>query len=126
MILAIRTDSPEAYIILLGDDANIASEKKWPAGRQLADQLLEEIKTLIKGDWQSLTGLIVFTGPGSFTGLRIGITVANTIAYGQKMPIVGTSGEDWLKEGVLLLAEGVDHKVVLPEYGAEPNITPPK
>lgn len=125
MILAIRTDQPEAYIAVL-QGQSLQKEKTWPAGRQLADQLLEEIKGLVEGQWSKLTGVVVFTGPGSFTGLRIGITVANTISYSQKIPIVGSGDEDWVKEGAAKLESGEDQKVVLPEYGAEPNITPPK
>ena len=71
----------------------------------------------------NVSSLIVFKGPGSFTGLRIGITVANAIAYAQNIPIVGTTGENWRGDGLKKLSGGKNDKIVMPEYGAEPNIT---
>jgi tRNA threonylcarbamoyladenosine biosynthesis protein TsaB len=67
----------------------------------------------------------VFQGPGSFTGLRIGITVANAIAYAQSVPIVGTRGEHWMADGIKRLQSGQNDTRVMPYYGADPNITKP-
>ena len=51
----------------------------------LIDQLLNKHgKTL-----QDLTGIEVNTGPGSFTGLRVGVTIANTLAHSLQIPING-------------------------------------
>ncbi len=79
-----------------------------------------------QNDWPDVSGIIVFEGPGSFTGLRIGITVANTLAYGQGVPIVGAQGEDWIAKGLAQLAAGHNDTQVLPHYGAEAHITKPK
>jgi tRNA threonylcarbamoyladenosine biosynthesis protein TsaB len=76
--------------------------------------------------WDDLDGLVVFHGPGSFTGLRIGITVMNTIAYAQSIPIVGVSGDDWAEQGMKLLHSGQGQEIVLPEYGADAHITKPR
>ena len=127
MILALKTDQPEARLVLVKE--KVLEEYRWQADRQLADTLLAEIKKLLSrhgADWNRLEGVVVYRGPGSFTGLRIGITVANTIAYAQNLPIVGTTGEDWAQEGVKLLEEATPGGQVMPEYGAEPNISKPK
>jgi tRNA threonylcarbamoyladenosine biosynthesis protein TsaB len=127
MILALKTAEPIAEIYLLAARAEpaVIKEKKWPAERQLAHDLLGEVEKLV-GDWSKLTGVIVFRGPGSFTGLRIGITTANTVAYARELPIVGTTGENWLADGLAQLARQQNDKIVLPEYGAAPHITQPK
>jgi tRNA A37 threonylcarbamoyladenosine modification protein TsaB len=76
--------------------------------------------------WKDLSGLVVFKGPGSFTGLRIGITVMNSLAYANGLPIVGITGERWQQEGLQRLAAGENDTIVMPEYGGEANITKPR
>ncbi|HSX27834.1 MAG TPA: tRNA (adenosine(37)-N6)-threonylcarbamoyltransferase complex dimerization subunit type 1 TsaB [Candidatus Saccharimonadales bacterium] len=129
MILTIRTDNPEAEIGLHQPDGTAIAHYTWHAHRELADTLLGKIRDLLETQQQtfeSITGLVVFQGPGSFTGLRIGITVANAFAYGRDIPIVGSQGEAWVGEGLAKLAKGENTKIVLPEYGAEAHITLPK
>lgn len=126
MYLAIRSDKPEAEIYLLDTNGQIVKQKIWSANRTLARDLPGEIDDLINQEYDQLVGVIAFRGPGSFTGLRIGITVANAIAYGQGLPIVGAMGDDWLKVGIERLSNHEDDQIVLPEYGAVPHITPAK
>lgn len=126
MYLAIRSDKPEAEIYLLDANGQIVKQKIWSANRTLARDLPGEIDDLINQEYNQLVGVIAFRGPGSFTGLRIGITVANAIAYGQGLPIVGAMGDDWLKAGIKRLSNHEDDQIVLPEYGAVPHITPAK
>ena len=126
MYLAIRSDKPEAEIYLLDANGQIAKQKIWSANRTLVRDLPGEIDDLINQEYNQLVGVIAFRGPGSFTGLRIGITVANAIAYGQGLPIVGAMGDDWLKVGIKRLSNHEDDQIVLPEYGAVPHITPAK
>lgn len=126
MILAVRSDKPEAEIYLLNDNGTLLRQKIWDAGRTLAKNLLGELDELVNGDFDQLTGLIAYKGSGSFTGLRIGITTQNAIAYGKELPIVGTAGDNWLSDGVKRLQSNENDKIVLPDYGAAPHITKPK
>jgi tRNA threonylcarbamoyladenosine biosynthesis protein TsaB len=126
MILAIRTDKPEAEINIFAADGAPLGAHTWHAHRELADTLLTQLRNLLasqQATFADITGVVVFRGPGSFTGLRIGITVANALAYGQSVPIVGALGDDWLKQGLAQLAAGQNDKIILPEYGAEAHIT---
>jgi tRNA threonylcarbamoyladenosine biosynthesis protein TsaB len=126
--LAIRTDSPEANILLIEQDKTVEN-LQWPAGRQLAEQLMGRVQELLKKrqlGWDDLEGVVVFRGPGSFTGLRIGMTVANAIAYAQNIPIIGEKGENWLERGLNRLSKKENDRQVLPHYGAPANITKPK
>ena len=129
MILAIRTDKPEAELYLLSIAGKTVADHKWLDDRELANMLLrtiDEFMALHKVGYEKLTGIIVYEGPGSFTGLRIGVTVANTIAYSQNIPIVASAGESWLKVGYISLSEAKPGKYVSPEYGSPANISKPK
>lgn len=129
MYLGLKTGEPTALLRLVNDQGEVVHQQDWLAERRLAQELPTKLvdflaeKQLI---WSDLDGVIVFRGPGSFTGLRIGITVLNTIADGLGLPIVGTTGDDWLMTGYGALQAGDDHKIVLPEYGAPARITPAK
>ena len=128
MYLALKTDSANSEYYLLNNDGVIAGTLNWVSGRELADGIIGKLEELLvknSTNWDSIKGVIVFRGPGSFTGLRIGITVANSIAYAQKIPIVGEIGESWIEAGRMRLNEGLNDKQVIPEYGSEPNITKP-
>ncbi|MCL1876536.1 tRNA (adenosine(37)-N6)-threonylcarbamoyltransferase complex dimerization subunit type 1 TsaB [Candidatus Saccharibacteria bacterium] len=125
MILALKTAGDLVEMYLLDASGAVLDQKIWHAERRLAHDLLGEIEKII-GDFKKLSGIIVFSGPGSFTGLRIGITTANAIAYSEQIPIIGASGEDWILSGLKKLLDGQDDKIVLPEYGGQPTITKPK
>ncbi|MDO4271472.1 MAG: hypothetical protein Q4C83_00595 [Candidatus Saccharibacteria bacterium] len=126
MYLAIRSDNPQAEIYLVDDSGKVLAQKVWVADRTLARDLPGEVDELFGGDYDQLTGIIAYQGPGSFTGLRIGITVANAVAYAQKVPMAAVAGDNWLTDGVAKLAAGDTTEIVLPEYGAAPHITPAK
>lgn len=126
MILAIDTSTPECRMSLIGEDKAI--NKSWLAERRLALELLEQLENFLKENdlaFQDLAGLIIFRGPGSFTGLRIGVTVFNTLADSLSIPIVGEVGEDWQKVGIERIKNKQTDKIVLPEYGSPPHITKP-
>lgn len=128
MILCLRTDSDVAQLALY-DGVELKFSDEWAAGRQLSQQLLPHILKLLAQaglDIADLSGLVVYQGPGSFTGLRIGISVANALAYGTGIAIVGARGEHWAQDGMRALEGGQDQKIVVPEYGAQPNISRPK
>jgi tRNA threonylcarbamoyladenosine biosynthesis protein TsaB len=125
MFLTLRTDNPEAEIGLY-DGETQRSYHTWHADRNLAKELLGVIRDELKKqntDWDDIAGIVAYQGPGSFTGLRIGLTTANSIAYGQDIPIVAARGEDWIATGIQRLAAGETDRMVLPHYGAEAHIT---
>lgn len=128
LILAIRTDKPEAELGLLDGGKELTYEI-WQAHRELAETIHKKIDGALKSQGKKLhqlQGVVVFKGPGSFTGLRIGITVANTFANSLQIPIVSSQGMDWVQAGVKRLQKKEDETVALPEYGGEPNVTRPK
>jgi tRNA threonylcarbamoyladenosine biosynthesis protein TsaB len=128
LILTIRTDKPEAEIGLFDDDKKLAYET-WLAHRQLAETIHSKIKLVLGGQklgWQDIEGLVYYQGPGSFTGLRIGASVANALAFGLAIPIVTASGEDWQILGLEELLAGGNQNIITPDYGAPAHTTRPK
>ncbi len=129
MILAIKTDNPTAELYLLNSKGEILSEDIWKADRELSVQILQHIEELLHAsdkEYPDLEGVVAFEGPGSFTGLRIGITVANTLAYSLSIPITGARGDDWLYEATTKLPAQEVGTYLMPHYGGEANITSPK
>lgn len=130
MILALKTDQPEASVELYDPKSHVRiASKTWLAGRELSSTLNQQIEQLLqhnKLSFGQLTGIVVFSGPGSFTGLRIGASAANTFSYILNIPIVGSKGNDWQQTGTQALLSGQNDHVVQLEYGAEPNITKPR
>lgn len=128
IILALRTDKPAAELYLYQGKEQLA-EVKWQANRQLAATIhskTQEILDKSSISWADIEGIVCFKGPGSFTGLRIGHSVANALAYAQKIPIVAAGGQDWLDQGIEDLLSGRNHKIAAPEYGSPVKTTPPK
>ncbi len=123
MIILIDTSTSVCYLTVV--DGSEKQHFEWQADRQLAKGLLAFIKDKV-GDFHSIRGIGVMKGPGSFTGLRIGITVANTLSESLEVPIVGVEGENWQELALDRLKNNQSDKIVLPEYGAEANITKPR
>ena len=123
MIILLDTSTATCFLTVVDDETR--QDFEWQAGRTLARGLLKflEEKT---GDLHDIRGIGVMKGPGSFTGLRIGLTVANTLADSLNIPIVGTTGEDWREMALKKLRAGESEKIVMPEYGAAAHITAPR
>lgn len=128
MIIAIKTDVPLAEIYILKNHSIIANSK-WQAHKQLSETIHQVIKQLLQQagvQLSDLSGVIYYEGPGSFTGLRIGCSVANALAASYGVPITAVSGDDWLAKGQQILASDKASKTVQPNYGSEPHITKAK
>lgn len=128
IILTIRTDKPEAEIGLY-DGKKQLGYTKWEAHRQLSETIHIKIKELLdahKKNWHDIEGVALFKGPGSFTGLRIGFSVGNAMAFGQNIPIVSESGDNWVQQAIEGLKKGENEQVAMPEYGAVANTTKPR
>ena len=125
MILGINTSIPVCELYF--NDKRFSKE----LNRDISKNILAFIKEVIEengNNLNNLTGICVFSGPGSFTGLRIGITVANSLADGLNIPIVSVSGEyeNWYSSTKEKLLQGQNEKLVMPIYGKEANITKPR
>jgi len=133
MILIIDTADSNKAFLGIWEDAWL-QKYEWLAGRDLSADILVELQKLFfdaNKDLKNIIGIIVNAGPGSFTGLRIGISVANTLAYSLDVPIIGVSMTTDDREPLevdqkkIIKMNGFAQPVI-PEYGREPNISVPK
>ena len=127
MILLLDTSTPVCKLTLV--DGQHYYEDEWQADRTLAKNLLQYLHDELaknKKTFSDITALGVFRGPGSFTGLRIGLTVLNTIADSEGIPIIGETDNDWKEKALTRIRAGENDQIVLPDYGGDAHITKPR
>jgi tRNA threonylcarbamoyladenosine biosynthesis protein TsaB len=127
MILALQTNEERSYVALW-HDSQIISEQSWKAGRDLSTELLTTIDTLRSAagiELADIHGIVIFQGPGSYTGLRIGFSVANALGYALQIPVAANDGIDWLQTGAIKANSSRHFTVAHPIYGAEAFTTAP-
>ncbi|NOQ18008.1 MAG: tRNA (adenosine(37)-N6)-threonylcarbamoyltransferase complex dimerization subunit type 1 TsaB [Dehalococcoidales bacterium] len=93
MQLAIDTSTDTASLALT-KDGKVYAELTWCCGRNHSVQLLPRLANLLSQAGlspDSLSGIIVARGPGSYNGLRVGISTAKGLAFSLRIPIVGIS-----------------------------------
>jgi len=124
MIILLDTSMPTCFLSVIEDGQK--KDFSWQAGRELARGLLKFLEEKVGGDLKNISGIGVMKGPGSFTGLRIGLAVANTLADSLGIPVVGEAGENWQEKALDKLQSGENQRIILPDYGADPHITKPR
>lgn len=91
MLVAIDTSTDIASLALVRDGLLLA-ELTWRSGQNHTTQLLPNLNYLLKlvgVDTQSLKAVVVAKGPGSFNGLRVGISAAKGLAFSLNIPVAG-------------------------------------
>ena len=110
-ILAIDTATTRVVIATGSPDGVADGISTWAAGYRHGETLLPSIGRFL-GEQNirrsRLAGIVVGSGPGAFTGLRVGIATAKGMAHGLGIPLAGVSTAE-----ALLAASGVDRPVLL-------------
>ena len=150
-ILTIDTTNPEKTTILLTlypytsgitprrckrGGVKILGKKVWRAETHQSEELLPEIDKLLrkhKIKTENLGLIITCVGPGSFTGVRVGVATANAMAFALDIPVIGIKAKNKsigkiTEKGFGLYQKGKARKGVIarPFYNKAPNITTPK
>ena len=109
MKLYLDTSTPET-ILRLNDQ-----EYKYTFANDLAEKLLQFIHDKLAEDhktFHDITEITFMSGPGSFTGLRIGATIVNTLASELNIPLYDHHGNK--------------RQIIIPDYGRPANISKPR
>ena len=109
MKLYLDTSTPET-ILKLND-----KEYRYTFANDLAEKFLAWLRDKLadnNSDFQDITEITFMSGPGSFTGLRIGASIVNTLARELSIPLYDHHGNK--------------HEVIIPEYGRGANISKPQ
>lgn len=113
LILSIETATPICSVVL--SDGTVVAERRTDQRGAHAELLPVYIKELLDdrdvgmGD---LAGVVLSTGPGSYTGLRIGASIVKGLLFGRSVPFVAVNTLAALAQGVAGDGDGIIHAVI--------------
>lgn len=148
-LLVLDTATTRVVVAAGAPDGRLIRTMHWPAGHRHGEQLLPGVEELMAATGLTLAdlgGIVVGTGPGAFTGLRVGLATAKALAHATSVPLAGIgTGEALLRAAagygdivagatplVLLLPAGPrdrvavrqGHAPLLLPGGTEPDLGP--
>lgn len=122
-ILAIDTATSRVVIATGSPDGVADGLSTWVAGHRHGETLLPSIGRIL-GEANirrsRLVGIVVGTGPGAFTGLRVGMATAKGLAHGLRIPLIGLSTAGALLDAAS--ANGVERAVLLQPAGPSDRV----
>jgi tRNA threonylcarbamoyl adenosine modification protein YeaZ len=92
MIVAIESASTDPSVAVAARDGTVLRSDGWSATPRQAHELLPRLLSALElagGSLRDVTAIGIGTGPGSFTGLRVGMSVAKGLAFALQRPIFG-------------------------------------
>jgi len=124
MILVIETATPACSVALIEKDA-LLDERHEIVGRGHAERLLPLIEDLLRG--RRPDSILVDVGPGSFTGVRVGLAAAQGLRIGWRVPLHGFSSTALLaaqaggREAAVAIAGG-HGQLFVQSFGHDPLV----
>ena len=94
MLLAIDTSTRYAGVALLNGDGQLVRLVHWRSRQNHSVEMLPTIQSILQSEqvsMNSLAGIAVALGPGSFSALRVGLSVAKGLAWASNLPLVSAT-----------------------------------
>lgn len=116
MLIAIDT-ATRVMSMALHDGENLLAEQNWYTPNRYTEDLAPNLHNMLKTcevDMDDLVGVGVSVGPGSYTGVRIGVAFAKGLASTRNLPLVGVSTLDVIARGQPYYQSGVGLVAVVP------------
>lgn len=127
-ILAFDTATRMSVVALgRGGDSVEAFSSRASAHRH-GSHLLEQIEAVLARAGRSMgdvDAIAVGTGPGSFTGMRVGLATAKTLAYARSLPLLGVASSEALRTAATERDDAAEAVVVLPAGARDHYVAAP-
>lgn len=92
MLLAVDTSTPQVGLALYAGEDGVLAEWTWRSANRHTEHLAPMLALLLQRvgvTWAEVEALGVALGPGSFTGLRVGLALVKALALARHLPVVG-------------------------------------
>lgn len=127
MTLAFSSSSPIVSVALFDSDGALVSSRETEGRRKASGALLDLLDEILEEANVTLSDVKLFAsdlGPGSFTGVKIAVTVCKTLAYVQKRPVCGATAFDLIDPTSTVVVPFKKREYFLRDVGSEPvNVT---
>lgn len=91
MLLAIDTSTRYAGVALVSDEGHITQLMQWYSRQNHTRELIPAINSILERElisFQNVRGIAIAIGPGSFSALRVGLSVAKSLAWANSLPLI--------------------------------------
>lgn len=131
MIVAISTSSPWTSVALIDENGVLVAEASEHSPMQASAACFRLLSGLLEQnrvELSSITGIASDLGPGSFTGVKVGVTIAKTMAYTLGVPTYGLDAFDLIDSTRTAAIPSRKGEYFIRELGKEVSRTsePPK
>ncbi len=123
MILFFDTTTDQYLLALCSDGGHFLRRKVLSRDERIGDRVFRVINDFLKKKNPAM--IIAVIGPGRFSGIRHGVSIANALAFAWGIPLLGVekkSSED-MKHLLQRALRQKSSSLLLPRYGQEPSIT---
>jgi tRNA threonylcarbamoyl adenosine modification protein YeaZ len=118
LVLALDTSTRTSVVVLGGPErTRLLAESRRVVGHHHGSRLLEQLDEVLAGagaHLEDVSSVAVGIGPGSFTGLRVGLATAKTLAHVRQLRLVGLASTDALRSAATAAGAPADVAILLP------------